>query len=232
MLLALTCFVVLVLILKAFRLPSWLGALVAAGVTVGLKPYLASIEIGPGTTWGIGVSVALLLLPYYLGPVLVHATQRSSADPKFEPYDPALHRVPDTIATGIREATESLRSVGFQEVGDVFQKNYTPGMVTRAVLLEKQSTGQQAMCVGMYLDADQTKTIANYVEIGCPFSDERSLLVNNSGVIGVYARVPGKMVEQFPLVRDASRLARIHERLIDRTRSGAAIERRDPTKPI
>ena len=232
MLLALTCFVVLLLILKAFRLPSWLGALVAAGITIGLKPWLASIEIGPGTTWGIGVSVALLLLPYYLGPLLVHATQRASAEPKFEPYDPALHRAPDSIAAGIREATESLRSVGFQPVGDVFQKDQTPGMVTRAVLLEKLSTGQQAICVGMYLEAEHTKTIANHVEIGCPFSDDRSLLVNNSGVIGVYGRVAGKTVEQFPSVRDAARLALIHEKLIARTRGDARIVSRDVTKTV
>ena len=232
MLLALTCFLVLFLVLKAFRLPWWLGMLAAAGVTVGLKPYLAGIEIGAGTTWGIGVSVALLLLPYYLGPVLVHATQRQSLQPTFEPYDPALHRAPESIATGILEASESLRSVGFQHVGDVFQKGHTPGMVTRVVLLEKLSTGQQAICVGMYLDAEQTKTVANHVEIGCPFSGERSLLVNNSPVIGVYARVAGKTVEQFPAVRDAARLALIHEKLIDRTRGDATIERRDTTKPV
>ena len=232
MLLALTCFVVLLLILKAFRLPAWLGALVAAGVTVALKPYLATIEIGSGTTWGLGVTAAIFLLPYYLGPLLVHATQRASTAPKFEPYDPALHRVPESIATGIREAAESLRGIGFRHVGDVFQKGHTPGMLMRVVLLEKLSTGQQAICVGMYLDAEPTKTIANHVEIGCPFSDERSLLINNSGVIGVYARVAGKTVEQFPSVRDAARLALIHEKLIERTRGEAAIVPRDVTKSV
>ncbi len=232
MLLTLTCFLVVVLVLKAFRLPAWLGALIAAGVTIALKPYLAGIEIGSGTTWGIWVSITLLLLPYYLGPFLVHATQRASADPTFEPYDPALHRVPDSIGTGIREATESLRSIGFQQVGDVFQKGHTPGMATRVALLEKASTGQQAICVGMYIDAEHTKTIANHVEIGCSFSDERSVLVNNSAVIGVYGRVRGKIVERFPLVRDAARLALIHEKLVEQARGETAIVPRDISKTL
>lgn len=232
MLLALTCFVVLIILLKALRLQPWTGAVIAAAVTIALRPYFASLHVGSGTAWGLGLGAALLLLPYYLGPFVVHATQRASAVPRFEPYDAALHRTPDSIGTAVREASESLIAAGFEHVSDVFQTGFMGKASTRLGLFEKTSTGQQAVCVGMYLDSEPTRIVANHVELLASFSDGRTLLVNNSGVFGAHAGVPGKTVEQFPTVRDPARLAAIHERLIERARGDTSLVLRDRSQEI
>jgi hypothetical protein len=176
---------------------------------------------------GLTSFAILVLLPYVLGPVLVRLTQRASRTPRFDPYDPAHHRTPSSIVTSAQEVAAGLTAAGFEQVADVFQTGYIAGMASRLVLFERKATGQRAASVGIYIDAEPTRIVANYVEVVADFSDGRSLVVNNAATFGANAPVPGKMIEQFPAVRDPARLAAIHEKLIERTRGDASVARRD-----
>jgi len=207
---------VLYFVLKSVRIPDWLAAVIAVGAAFYARPYMPTFDIlanGRNIAFVIG---GLVLLPYWLGPILIHATQRSSASPKFDPYDPARHVVPPSINTALGESEAALVASGFTKVGDFFQVGFMKNMTSRVGLFEKPATRQQAIIAGMYMDMEPTKLLAHYVEIYGKFTDGRTLLVNNSPVLSAYAPVAGKTSEQFPDVRDPKRLVVLHERLLKR----------------
>ena len=214
--LALTILVLLYIILKSIRLPDWLALVAAIGAAIAARPYLPVFEIESRMEMILAIVAGLFTLPYWLGPILVYATQRSSASPRFDPYNAARHVVPPTIIVALRESETALVAAGFTKVGDFFQTGFMQNMSTRAGLFEKTSTRQQALIVGMYMNTEPTKLIAHYVEIMAKFTDGRTLLVNNSPMIPAYAPVAGKTLEQFPGVSDPRRLARLHEGLLAR----------------
>jgi hypothetical protein len=214
--LALTILVLLYVILKSIRLPDWLALVAAVGAAIAARPYLPVFAIESRLEIIIAIVAGLVSLPYWLGPILVYATNRSSASPRFDAYDPARHVVPPTTVVALRESETALLAAGFAKVGDFFQTGFVQNMTTRVGLLEKTSTRQQAIIVGMYMNSEPTKLIAHYVEIMATYTDGRTLLVNNSPMIPAYAPVAGKTLEQFPGVSDPRRLARLHERLLAR----------------
>ena len=218
MLLALTCFAVLILLLRALRMNPWVSAILAGLVTVGVTPYLAGHEIGTGTRWGIAIGAALLLLPYYLGPVLIRAMQRMPADGRFERYDSTVHQSPEMVRTAIRDAVASLTAAGFTPLGDAFRPVLMGQPAIQVTLLENRATEQKAMAAGIFQNLELVSSIATHVEIGTKLSDGRLLLANNSATPTVFAPVAGKVAEILPSVRDAARLAAIHQRIVERTR--------------
>jgi hypothetical protein len=196
---------------------------------------LEILPSGPDLWWIILGVVALL--PYWLGPLWVYLSQRVTAAPRFDRYDAASHPWTASITTAVEETSAALIAEGFVQVADLFHAGSGDGVGSRIVLFEKSATGQEAMCVGSIVTVaegtrKETRTTACWLELIADFSDGRSLLVNNSATIGAFARVPGKIVEQFPTVRDPARLVAIHERLIERTRGDTALVRRPRTVDI
>ena len=171
--------------------------------------------------------VPLILLPYLLGPLVNRFSQRISAAPRFEVFDPARHPAPASMVATVREAADSLAAAGFERVADLYQTGMVAGMTNQFTLLEKHSTGQQAMCVGMHLASDPTGAVTNYVEIMTYFADGRMLLVNNCPTLGTFADVPGRTLERLRTVRDPAHLAAIHETLLSRVRGDCSIVQRD-----
>jgi len=224
--LALTILVLLYVILKSIRLPDWLALAAAVVAAIAARPYLPVFEIESRMEMIGAIVVGLVTLPYWLGPILVYATQRSSASPRFDVYDPVRHAVPPTIIVALRESETAILAAGFTKVGDFFQTGFMRNMTTRVGLFEKISTRQQAIVVGMYMDTEPTKLISHYVEILAKYADGRTLLVNNSPMIPAYAPVSGKTMEQFPGVSDPRRLARLHEKLLARD-TGARLQEID-----
>lgn len=60
--------------------------------------------------------LAILLSPYWLGPILVWATKRWSTRPVFEPFDPDRHGVPDDVATAFRATQGALAGTGVADL--------------------------------------------------------------------------------------------------------------------
>jgi hypothetical protein len=227
MLLALTCFIVLIIVMRALGLHRWLGAVIAAALTIAMKPYLASVGLDWRLASGMGIGAMLLLLPYYLGPLQVYRKQRASAVPAFDRFDASMHPVPDFISTSVESAAAALLAVGFERVGDIIQSGHLRSMSTRVAFLEKPSTGQQALCVGIYRNAEPVDVLSFHVELFATFTDGRALVVNNVGMVGVYGPVVGKRVEKLASVDDPARLAAIHAVLVERARGDASLAVRD-----
>jgi len=225
--LTLIVLVLVLVVLTSMRLPDWLAFVAAIGAAIVARPYLPVFDFEANTDMIIAITMGLFLLPYWLGPLVVYATQRSSASPTFDAYDPARHAVPPSVTIALKESSSALTAAGFTSVGDFFQTGFIANMTSRVTLFEKTATRQEAIVVGMYMNAEPTRLIAHHVEVMARFTDGRTLLVNNSKVTGAFAAVPGKTLEQFPDVRDPRRIARLHERLLAEVRDPAAIREID-----
>ena len=212
--LAFAVVVLIFLILKALRVADVLALIVALGATFAARPYLPGLDIGAAGQTALLLTVALVLAPFWLGPIVIYATQRQNASPSFEAFDPQRHTLPDSIAVAAGESETALLASGFTKVGDYFQSGFMQNMTARVSLFERRASRQQAMVAGLYMNGEPARLIAHYVEVHAKFTDGRTLLVNNSPMLGSYAPVPGKTVHQFPDVRDPRRLVRLHERLI------------------
>ena len=212
----LTLFVVVVvyLVLKSLRVADWLALIAAFGSAYAARVYLPAFDIGVGD-FGVFFLVALVLTPFWLGPMVIYQTQKQSAAPSFEPFNAELHTVPESIGVGLAESEAALIGTGFSKVGEYFQTGFMQNLTTRVALFECPEHRQYALVVGMYMNTDEAKLIANYVEMVARFKDGRSLAVNNSPVLGSYGPVAGKTVEQFPEVRDPRRLVRLHRALME-----------------
>ena len=213
--LALLVVVLLFVVLKSLRVADWLALIAAFGATYYAQSYLPALDVGPTGTTTIGLIVALVLTPFWLGPILIYLTQKQNASPSFETFDPQVHRVPESMAVALEASETVLLASGFTKTGDYFQSGFMQNMTARVGLFSRASSRQQAVVVGMYMNNEPAKIIAHYVEILAKYRDGSTLLVNNSPMLGSYAPVAGKTVEQFPDVRDPRRLVRLHERLME-----------------
>ena len=219
--LALVFLVLTFVLLKSLRVADWLATVAAFGAAYLTRIYLPGFDIAYA---GVGVTVviaAVVLCPFWLGPILIHRTQRQNASPSLENFDPAVHTVPESTAVALQESESTLMSCGFTKVGDYFQPSSMKSMTTRVGLFERPATRQRAIIVGMYGTDEQAKLMMHYVEVCAEYADGRSLLANNSPLLGCYAPVAGKTVERFPDVRDPGRLVRLHEGLMQQR---AAVE--------
>jgi uncharacterized protein DUF4253 len=155
------------------------------------------------------VGIAVLLAPYWLGPIVVWLTQRVSARPEFEPFAPGRHSVPADVALSLRQMCDALAAEGFRVVADLFQRGQVKHVSTRATLLQRPETTELALAVAAFSEAHPARLVASYVELPTRFDDGRSVTVNNSPRVGVFTPAPRRIVVQLPDVRDPSRLYRI-----------------------
>ena len=75
--------------------------------------------------------LVILLIPYWLGPIVVWLTQRAGARPVFEPFTPGRHAVPADVAAAFRQTCDALTTEGFHVVADLFQTGQVKHVSTR-----------------------------------------------------------------------------------------------------
>ncbi|HKW39691.1 MAG TPA: DUF4253 domain-containing protein [Gemmatimonadales bacterium] len=162
------------------------------------------------------VWLAILLAPYWLGPIVVWLTQRVGARPAFEPLVPGRHVVPPDVAQTLRQMCDALAGEGFRVVADLFQGGQVKHVSMRATMLERPDTGELALAVTAFSAAPPARLVTSYVELPTKFRDGRSMTVNNSPRLGVFTPTPQRIVLQLPDVRDPARLCRIKRAYLQR----------------
>lgn len=155
----------------------------------------------------------VLLLPYWLGPIVVWLTQRWSVHPDFEPFDAIRHRFDADLSTAFQQSRDALAADGFARVADLV---FTQRRVrTRAALFVDRAKGDLALAVAMQSTAS-TRIAACYVEFPAKFRDGRSVSVKNSSQVGAFRSHALRTVVQFPDVRDLIRLRRVQAAFLQR----------------
>jgi len=100
--------------------------------------------------------LVILLVPYWLGPIVVWLTQRVRAPPVFEPFTPGRYPVPEGVAAAFRQTCDALTTEGFHVVSDLFQTGQVKHISTRVALLENPATAELALAVAMFTVARPT----------------------------------------------------------------------------
>ena len=89
--------------------------------------------------------LVILLIPYWLGPIIVWLTQKAGARPVFEPFAPGRHSVPEDVAASFQQTCDALGIEGFHVVADLFQTGQMKHVSTRVALLENSVTAELAL---------------------------------------------------------------------------------------
>src|SRR5437773_10123273 len=99
------------------------------------------------------VWLLILLLPSWLGPMIVWLTQKAGARPVFEPFTAGRHSVPEDVAASLQQTCDTLGIEGFHVVADLFQTGQMKHVSTRVALLENSVTAELALAVAMFTAA-------------------------------------------------------------------------------
>ena len=121
--------------------------------------------------------LVILLIPYWLGPIIVWLTQKARARPVFEPFTPGRHLVPEDVAASFRQTCDALTTEGFRV----------------------------ALAVAMFTAARPARLVASYAELPTKFRDGRTVSVHNSLFLGSFTPPPSRVVVRLPIVRDPAR---------------------------
>jgi hypothetical protein len=164
----------------------------------------------------LAVLVAVALIPYWLGPILVWLTRRAGTRPTFEPFIPGRHPVPDDVAEWVRQACDALATEGFHVVADLFQTGQVRHISWRVALLENRATSELALAIACFTAARPVRIVASYVELPTKLADGRSVSVHNSPRPGSFTPPPSRVVVPLPIVRDPARLCRVKRAYLSR----------------
>jgi len=160
--------------------------------------------------------LVVLLLPYWLGPIVVWLTQKAGARPVFEPFTPGRHSVPEDVAAAFRQTCEALATEGFHVVADLFQTGQMKHVSSRVALLENSKTAELALAIAMFTAARPARLVASYAELPTKLRDGRTVSVHNSPLLGSFKPPPSRVVVRLPIVRDPARLCRIKRAYLER----------------
>jgi hypothetical protein len=171
-----------------------------------------------GLPWWVGVAV-LILAPYWLGPIAVRLATRHPAQPHFEPFDPARHRVPDWATAFLDGMVSALQPAGFAGAARWVESTWARHVTCLVTVLLNAEARDAAMVASLFTSQSPTARRVGYTEFTAKLVDGRRLMTNNNAIPSVYPPVPGKVVTQLPQVSDPARLFRIHQLLVGRERA-------------
>lgn len=172
----------------------------------------------PTNVWILALIVVLLpLLPYVLGPFLIHSNLKQSAKPKVGTFPLDDPNLPKKVAGFFKRTTEALAPLGFKPVGGLTLPNQTPRVQAIALMYSQPKDKVVALASAMFTKEEgKTKLKTTYVEIVTRFLDDTIVQTNNSDVLGAFKRRKHIITTQFPEVEEADRLYQLHRQLEQR----------------
>ena len=183
--------------------------------------------------WMVALAAALTM-PYWLGPVVVRLTSKSSAEPAFEPFDPNEDREPARVGAYFTGVTRTLAAEGFTATADLSQRGYSENLAMRVRFFEGAEAGHDAIAFAGYTTGGDVRQLVTHVELLTELADGTVLITNNSPRVGVFSPSTGRELVQLPQLHDAGRLARAHRALVARRASPVAPSRyaADPAREL
>src|SRR5438874_12269336 len=128
--------------------------------------------------------LVILLIPYWLGPIIVWLTQKARARPVFERFTPGRHLVPEDVAGSFRQTCDALATEGFRVVAELFQTGQMRHVSTRVALLEHPETAEVALAVAMFTAARPARLVARLAGLDRKSPGLQSSYVETSYAVG------------------------------------------------
>src|SRR5438552_1351874 len=202
---------------RALLLQAGLGVFAERGIEFATLDDIAQTAVAAREGFMVYLPwLVILLIPYWLGPIMVWLTQKARTSPVFERFTPGRHFVPENVAGSFRQTCDALATEGFRVVAELFQTGQMRHVSTRVALLEHPETADLALAVAMFTAARPARLVASYAELPTKFRDGPTVSVHNSPVPGSFTPPPSRIVVRLPIVRDPARLVRVKRAYLDR----------------
>ena len=190
------------------------------GDEMGFLPTAALAPMPEPLRWLVLALVALVLLPYLLGPVLVRFTQKSRAHPTILTFDPDERPAPATVQEFLDECEAALWSCDFEVLTHAALPDLVPNVKAIFVLLSRQASNDDAIAVALFGEGAGGGVRKFYVEFSTSWLDGTVINTNNTPDESAYRPLPHKKMLQFDFVKDPAELWRVHERATRELASG------------
>jgi hypothetical protein len=164
----------------------------------------------------LSVAIGFLLIPFVLGPLLVRLTLKQASSPEVGAFNPDKRRLPQAVADFFDDVRDALAPLGFETVDGLTLPHQTPNVNCVALMLANRKTRDTALAT--VLNAKDMMGLgslkSSHVEFVTRFRDGDVVQTNNSSVLSAFRSPPHVSTTQFPTVRDAERLYRLHQALV------------------
>jgi hypothetical protein len=183
----------------------------------------------PPFAWLLILMGVLYLLPYVLGPFLIHRNLTQKAKPELVPFPPDHPSLPDDVADFFSAMRAELRGIGFELIDGFALPRQTPNVKAVLLLFVNRASRDAALATVMYGEAPnvEARLKTAYLEFATRFRDGGIVNTNNSDQMGAFRKLPFVHTTQFPKVRSAALLFRIHTALAEKYGTGAKVLRHD-----
>jgi hypothetical protein len=176
----------------------------------------------------LAAGLLVLLAPYVVGPLLIHRTLKLAAEPRLIPFALDHPSLPREVARDFQTVTDQLRPVGFEPVAAFALPEQTPKVRAILLLLANRQARDLALASANYAEKPTgPPQRIFYVEFVSRFRDGTVVHSNNSPQQGVFGPRPTHTAGRFSMVKEADRLYRLHQALVDRHPGGIKVFRLD-----
>jgi len=171
---------------------------------------------------------ALVCAAYLLLPLLIKSSFKQRADPHFDYYDPEESLPPLPVIQLLDRTSEQMKQAGFSLVDYISLPDQMPNVVAIGALFANYQENDAAMAVMIWAFEGNVKIQNEHVEFSTEFDDGSIVDTNSNVQEGAFAPVENKWILQFPRVKDAAKLYRVHQRALQEFTSGKTKKRLPP----
>lgn len=157
------------------------------------------------------ILLAMILLPYILGPLLTYIGQRYTVPTEIVPIDPATHPLPANVRARFAEGFEKLTSAGFELAGIVSLPKLVPNVQALCAMYIDRRTCDMANTTYIIGQSFPEPLILHYTEFVTRYKDGMVVQTNNSSEIGAFPTPPEVHTLQFWNISDALQLHALHQ---------------------
>ena len=167
------------------------------------------------------ILLAILLSPFLLAPIKIHASSWTNANPRFVPTDPEGPDVPPEASDFYRECVADLAPLGFVTVRTYMAPDLVPNAVGILSLLENRESGEGAKILTTVAETRGRRKTGLLLAFFTEFTDGTEVGTSNTLVPRIYPPLgPPIHWFVFPQLREADRLHAAHQALVGRVESG------------
>lgn len=196
---------------------------------IGIEPLLAGFQ-GLSPWWFIApglILLAILMVPYGLGPVLIYITHKQQARPHLVDFKPGVTPLPADVDQFFHSSSWALAQEGFEIITGMFLPSQIENIVVALIFLANRREKDGAIVVAMHSNSPVMTMTQFHIEFVSRYRDGRVIQTNNAESLNAFPTPPNTINSFLPSVRDPQQLYRIHQAVCRREGAGQKFLRLD-----
>ncbi len=165
------------------------------------------------------IVVALFLLPFIIGPLLIHKNYWSSLEPSLVPFDPEGPASQEDLRSHFADTAEEFRRFGFKPERYYRTKQAFSNADGSVLLFQNEETCETVRVVSAA--SRSGKNSASHLVFSSEFSDGTEVITSNRSTSRIYPPAkPPYYGRAFPQVRDVGYLLLVHRARVENLAAG------------